>query len=107
MEAIYCALVLGRPQEARRLYTPEVHRYWRQTLRYSPSRVRQAYAWALLMEGDLAQAQTIRAEFDRVAARYPYPGEIPGERRLLSMADQTFRSSAGLPPSSSAAGDSP
>lgn len=105
-EAIYCALVLGRPQEARRLYTPEVQRYWRQTLRYSPSRVRQAYAWALLMEGDLAQAQTIRAEFDRVAARYPYPGEIPGERRLLSMADQAFRSSAGLPPSSPAAGDS-
>lgn len=93
-EAIYCALVLGRRREAERLYTPEVRRYWKQTLKYYPSRVRQAYAWALLAERDVEKARDLRAEFERAAARYPYSGELAGERNLLDRADQAFRASS-------------
>ena len=90
-EAIYCALVLGRRREAERLYTPEVRRYWKQTLKYYPSRVRQAYAWALLAEGDQGEAEKLRRLFEKVAARSPYTGELAGERRLLDRAEQAFR----------------
>ena len=93
-EAIYCALVLGRRREAERLYTPEVRRYWKQTLKYYPSRVRQAYAWALLAERDVEKARDLRAEFERAAARYPYSGELAGERNLMNRADQAFRASS-------------
>ena len=96
-EAIYCALVLGRVQQARRLYTPEVRRYWKQTLQYFPGRVRQAYAWALLAGGDRAQGETLRKRFERTAARYPYTGELPGERALLDRVDQVLRASSPEP----------
>ena len=89
-EAIYCALVLGRRREAERLYTPEVRRYWKQTLKYYPSRVRQAYAWALLAEGDRAEGEKLRRLFEKVAARSPYTGELAGERRLLDRALEAF-----------------
>ena len=86
-EAIYCALVLGRVREAERLCTPEVRRYCRQTWKYCPARVRQAYAWALLAEGDPEKARSLRADFEKAAARYPYFGELAGERALLDRAD--------------------
>ena len=93
-EEIYCALVLGRVREAERLFTPEVRRYCRQTRKYCPGRVRQAYAWALLAERDVEKARDLRAEFERAAARYPYSGELAGERNLLDRADQAFRASS-------------
>lgn len=89
-EAIYCALVLGRVREAERLCTPEVRRYYRQTRKYCPSRVRQAYAWALLAERDKEKARALRAEFERAAARYPYAGELAGERQLMNRADEAL-----------------
>ena len=70
-EEIYCALVLGRVREAERLFTPEVRRYCRQTRKYCPGRVRQAYAWALLAERDVEKARDLRAEFERTAAPIP------------------------------------
>ena len=93
-EAIYCALVLGQKREAERLYTPEVKRYWKQTLSYYPARVRQVYTWALLAEEDQAKAQALWERFEIVAARYPYSGELVGERRLMeraAAAAQSFR----------------
>ena len=93
-EAIYCALVLGRVREAERLFTPEVRRYCRQTEKYCPARVRQAYAWALLAERDVEKARSLRAGFEKVAARYPYPGELPGERMLMERAKTAFAPSA-------------
>ena len=93
-EAIYCALVLGRRREAERLHTPEVRRYCRQTRKYCPGRVRQAYAWALLAEGDQGEAEKLRRLFERVAARSPYTGELAGERNLLARADEAFRASS-------------
>ena len=90
-EAIYCALVLGRVREAERLFTPEVRRYCGQTRKYCPGRVRQAYAWALLLENDIKAAGSLRTDFERVAARSPYPGELPSERMLLDQVDQAFQ----------------
>ena len=48
--------------------------------------LRTAYALALLSEKDAAKAQRLAADFDRVAARCPYPCEVEGERELLQLA---------------------
>ena len=56
--------------------------------------MRQAYAWALLAERDVEKARDLRAEFEQAAARYPYSGELAGERNLLDRADQAFRASS-------------
>ena len=48
--------------------------------------LRTSYALALLSEKDAAKAQKLAADFDRVAARYPYPCEVEGERELMQLA---------------------
>ena len=59
-----------------------------------PSVLRTRYAQALLANCDEEAARRIREEFDRAAARYPYPSEIEGERELMDAADVRFRERA-------------
>lgn len=56
------------------------------TMKTNLSVLRTAYALALLSEKDAAKAQKIAADFDRVAARHPYPCEAEGERELMQLA---------------------
>ena len=56
--------------------------------------LRTSYALALLSERNAAKAQKIAADFDRVAARYPYPSQVEGERELMQLASEA----AAVPP---------
>ena len=47
-----------------------------------------------ILEERVEKARDLRAEFEQTAARYPYSGELTGERNLLDRADQTFRASS-------------
>ena len=49
-----------------------------------------AYVFALLEEGDEAKAATIRADFDREAARHAYPGDIPFFEDMMARAREVF-----------------
>lgn len=51
-----------------------------------PSVLRIEYACALLKEGDRAGAERIRAQFEKLAGRYPYPGDVQSERELMDIA---------------------
>ncbi len=51
-----------------------------------PSVLRIEYACALLKEGDRAGAERIRARFEKLAGRYPYPGDVQSERELMDIA---------------------
>ncbi len=51
-----------------------------------PSVLRIEYACALLKEGDRAGAERIRARFEKLAGRYPYPGDVQSERELMDVA---------------------
>lgn len=55
-------------------------------MKSSLSVLRTSFALALLSERDSAKAEKIEADFDRVAARYPYPCEAEGERELMQFA---------------------
>ena len=47
-----------------------------------------------ILEERVEKARDLRAEFERAAARYPYSGELAGERNLMNRADQAFRASS-------------
>lgn len=51
-----------------------------------PSVLRIEYACALLKEGDRAGAERISARFEKLAGRYPYPGDVQSERELMDIA---------------------
>ena len=51
-----------------------------------PSVLRIEYACALLKEGDRAGVERIRARFEKLAGRYPYPGDVQSERELIDIA---------------------
>lgn len=71
------------PDKAQRKFMQQMRRY--------PSVLRTEYFLALLDGRDAEKAAQIAARFDREAARYPYPGDLIGERELMARADEAAR----------------
>ena len=69
---------------------------FRKAMRSFPAVLRTEYAAALHL-GDTARADQLRARFEAQAKRYPYPGEIEGERELMQSIQQavSLSTSAG------------
>ena len=57
---------------------------FRKAMRNFPAVLRTEYAAALHL-GDTAGAEQMRSRFEAQAKRYPYPGEIEGERELINL----------------------
>ena len=57
---------------------------FRKAMRNFPAVLRTEYAAALHL-GDNARAEQLRSRFEAQAKRYPYPGEIEGERELINL----------------------
>ena len=57
---------------------------FRKAMRNFPAVLRTEYAAALHL-GDTARAEQLCACFEAQAKRYPYPGEIEGERELINL----------------------
>lgn len=55
---------------------------FRKAMRNFPAILRTEYAAALHL-GDTARAEQLRVHFEQQGKRYPYPGEIEGERELM------------------------
>ena len=75
----------NRPEILEGFLSKEQHKLMK-AMKTNLSVLRTAYALALLSEKDAAKAQRLAADFDRVAARYPYPCEVEGERELMQLA---------------------
>lgn len=52
-----------------------------------PSVIRTKYAYALLSEKHVEEAEKIKAQFEKVAKTYPYPSDIQSERELIEIAE--------------------
>jgi hypothetical protein len=86
VDSVYCELVgPNREEVVDQLLTKELRAFMRSMRRY-PSVLRTNYALALLRDKDPAAAAGIAKDFERVAAKYPYAGEIAGERELMAHA---------------------
>ncbi len=97
LEHIYCGLMLGREiQRVRGQMTPHLEAYSKSTEKFFPARPRQAFAWALLVEGDEAAAAQCRRDFEKLAAHDPYVGELETERRLMAQAELRYGKRQGL-----------
>jgi hypothetical protein len=85
-ERIFVELIgSNRPEVLEGFLTKEQQKMMR-AMKNSLSVLRTAWALALLSEKDAAKVQKLSADFDRVAARYPYPCEVEGERELMQLA---------------------
>ena len=85
-ERIFVELIgPNRPEVLEGFLTKEQQKMMR-AMKNSLSVLRTAWALALLSEKDAAKVQKLSADFDRVAARYPYPCEVEGERELMQLA---------------------
>lgn len=98
-ERIFCGLMLGEDGDVLAPFQgKDLDKHIKATRRYFLSRQRLAYAQALLDPGhDPRSAPSIRRTFDAMAARYPWPAEAEGERRLLDAVDALAQIKGGAP----------
>jgi len=92
LEQRCCRAMLGEP--CSEPLEKAVEKFRKSTRRYFISRLRQEYVQALLEDKNPARAGEIREEFERRAARAPYPGEAAGEAGLLDRARELFPKSS-------------
>ena len=68
------------------MLTKPQRRFMRQ-MKDFPSVLGTEYALALVHDGDKERAALLRGRFEKIAAAYPYQGDIEQERSLLALAD--------------------
>ncbi|MBQ8893860.1 MAG: M50 family metallopeptidase [Clostridia bacterium] len=54
----------------------------------NPGVLRTRYAYAMIAEKDGEKAAKLKAQFDRLAGRYPYTAELKGEARFMKMIEE-------------------
>jgi len=85
-DKLLCLLLRGKKEAALALADKPLRQFMK-SMKTFPSVIRTQYAIALLEQND-KQAQAALKQFDAVARRYPYTGDIEGERELLALAAQ-------------------
>lgn len=83
-----CCELLGenRTEKINAFLTPEWKKFIKSMKNY-PSVLRTEYLYALLAEKDEKKAADIKAQFEKCAVSYPYPGEIQAERELMALGE--------------------
>ena len=90
-DLVYARLLnYGRSAELSSLLGIEQLKFMKSMKTY-PSVLRTEYAISLLRDGDEAKAKQLRANFEKAAKKYPYPGDIASERALLALADKKYK----------------
>lgn len=85
VDRIYCELVSENRQEILDEMLDKNQKKFMKVMKNYPSVLRTEYAYALLSQKDIAQADKIKASFEKIATSYPYPQEIGGERELIDI----------------------
>ena len=92
MDRVFVELITqNRAEKVDAMLTKE-HRKIMKVMKAFPSVLRTEYACALLHEHDAKKAETIRAQFDKNKAAYPYPSEITAESELMRIAEESSAS---------------
>ena len=82
-ELLFLALVRGEPVQED---IAALRRFWKQA-KGLPSTQRMRYAVARLLDRDAAAAERAARDFERIAAAYPFTGELEGEREQMARVD--------------------
>lgn len=87
-DRIYVELIgENRNEIIQRMMSKEQKKFMKAMKRF-PSVLRTQYVLALLMEKDVAKAETIKGDFEKVAKTYPYPQDVDSERELMQIAER-------------------
>ena len=81
----FCEMLAGETDRAKSRFTKEQKKFMA-AMAKNPSIIRTMYAYALLCEKDIVQAEKHLAAFEKAAASYPYSGDIESERELVEEA---------------------
>ena len=84
-DRIYCELLEGNIEQAKKLYNTEQKKFMDSMKNY-PSVIRTNYAIALLMDKDKKTADNYLKLFRKRRKTYPYPSDMKSERELISIA---------------------
>lgn len=85
-DRVYMELIRESSREViENMLTKEQKKFMKSMKRF-PTVLRTQYALALLFERDVAKAETIKNEFEKVAKTYPYSQDIESERELIEIA---------------------
>lgn len=85
-DRVYMELIRENRREViENMLTKEQKKFMKSMKRF-PTVLRTQYALALLFERDVAKAETIINEFEKVAKTYPYSQDIESERELIEIA---------------------
>ena len=90
-ELLYTSLLLGKTEEARRLYTDDLKTYIDQFKKYSSTKQRLLFAIALYLENNPDKARAIYEEVSLRQKNYLMQGEVKMDLRLMeeSLNDKT------------------
>lgn len=87
-DRIFCELIGPcRRETVDALYTPELQKVMQQ-MQTNISVIRTRCAYALLVKNDDAEAALLAQQFEKHAAKHPYPGDIASEREMLALAQR-------------------
>ncbi len=84
-DLIFCELIREkRSSRLQALMTPEQKRLMK-LMKNTLSVCRTEYAYAMLATGDTEVAEKWKQKFQKIAHRYPYPGEVESENELMRL----------------------
>ena len=88
IDRIFCECMCGRdPEKFSELRTKKLLKYMKAT-KDKPSTISAEYAYALLVEKDADKACKLKAQYERVAKKYPYADILRIGRELMQLADE-------------------
>jgi hypothetical protein len=93
LDRVYCALITGDHSELLRKMSDKPMQAFIKKMKRFPSVQRTQYAYALLADGDTAEAERIKQRFMKDAEKYPYPAEIESELELMAYAEKIIATS--------------
>lgn len=96
-DRIYCELVSQNRQQSIDSMMDKTQQRFMNSMKKSPSVLRTQYAYALLFEKNMSKAEQIKADFEKIGARYPYKCEITAEREIMDYALQTAKERKVIP----------
>ncbi|MBE6635880.1 MAG: M50 family metallopeptidase [Ruminococcaceae bacterium] len=87
-DRIFCEIVLRGDAEKVEAMRDKQYLAFAKTMKSFPSIIRTEYVYALLVKRSAEEAEKKKAEFDKMAVKYPYPSDIESERELLLLAEK-------------------
>ena len=73
-----------------KMFTTEQKNFMK-SMKNFPSVIRTEYVYALFVQNNLSKAESLKAQFEKVAKTYPYESDIQSEKELIEFAEKLVK----------------